>query len=174
MRPRLSEELFVRVDESRGTPQLILEGELREPRAELISSSGTERIPLSLIPTRRRRWQASLEQVPSGWYQLALKGTVSPEAGTAQADAGAPPVFAGRWIQVGSPPSSAELAGQPPDEPMLRRIAEVTSGRYGVADLAFVPPTTTATTRQPLFSLWLPLVILLLLVDIALRGSSML
>ncbi|MBI4003738.1 MAG: VWA domain-containing protein [Candidatus Omnitrophica bacterium] len=162
MRPRLSEELFVWVDESRGTPQLILEGELRDPAAELISSSGTQWIPLSLIPTGSRRWQASLEQVPSGWYQLAL------------ADAEAPPLFAGRWIQVGTPPASAELTGQPPDEPMLRQIAQMTAGRYGVPDLAFLPPTTTATTHQPLFSLWLPLVILLLLVDIALRGNSML
>jgi len=174
MRPQLSEELFVWVDESRGTPQLILEGELRDPRAELISSSGTEWIPLSLIPTGSRRWQASLEQVPSGWYQLALKGTVPPEAGTAEADAGTPPLFAGRWIQVGTPPASAELTGQPPDEPLLRQIAQMTAGRYGVPDHAFVPPTTTATTHQPLVSWWLPLVILLLLVEIALRGSSML
>jgi Mg-chelatase subunit ChlD len=174
MRPRLSEELFVWVDESRGTPQLILEGELRDPRAELVASSGTQGIALSLIPTGAHRWQASLEQVPSGWYQLALKGAVPPEAGTAEADDGAPPLFAGRWIQVGTPPAAAELTGQPADESMLRQIAQMTSGRYGVADLAFVPPTTTATTHQSLVSFLLPLVIVLLLVDIALRGSSML
>lgn len=174
MRPRLSEELFVWMDESRGVPQLILEGKLQDPRAELISPSGSEPLALSLVPTGARRWQASLEQVPSGWYQLALTGGVPVQDGSAEVSAAAPPVFTGRWIQVGSPPASAELAGQPPDESMLRQIAQSTSGRYGVPDMAFVPPTTTATTRQPLISLWLPLVILLLLVDIALRGSSML
>ncbi|MDP3703502.1 MAG: VWA domain-containing protein [Candidatus Omnitrophota bacterium] len=174
MRPRLSEELFAWIDESRGVPQLILEGRLQDPEAELIAPEQTQAHALSLVPTGPRRWQASLDQVPGGWYQLTMKGRAADHAGAGDAVAGESSVFVHRWIEVGTPPATAELSGQPPDESLLRQLAQMTSGRYGVPDAAFVPPTTTATTHQPLFSLWLPLVILLLLVEIALRGSSML
>ena len=72
------------------------------------------------------------------------------------------------------PPVDKELSGQLPREPLLRQLAHATGGTFDVPDLAFVPPTTTATTRQPLLPWFLPPVILLFLVDIALRGSSML
>jgi len=111
--------------------------------------------------------------VPSGWYQLVLESRL-PAAPAAQAGQGTHPVFAKRWVQVGTPPSTNELPGQPPQEALLRQIAQATQGAYQVPDRAFVPLTTTATTFQPLFMWWLPLVIILLLVEVALRGGSML
>ena len=163
MRPRLAEELFVWVDESRGLPQLVLEGELHDPQAELIAANGSALRPLSLIQTGTWRWEAPLEQVPSGWHQLAVKS----QQGTGT-------TFAKRWVQIGTPPATAEVSGQPPRETLLRQMAQATAGAYAMPDRAFVPPTTTATVREPLFTWWLPLVVVLLLVDIALRGSTML
>ncbi len=163
MRPRLAEELFVWVDEGRGLPQLVLEGELHDPQAELIAADDSTVRPLSLIQTGTWRWEAPLEQVPSGWHQLTVKS----QQGTGT-------TFAKRWVMIGTPPATVETSGQPPREPLLRQMAQATAGAYGVPDRAFVPPTTTATTREPLFMWWLPLVIVLLLVEIALRGASML
>lgn len=169
MRPRLAEELFVWVDESRGTPQLVLDGSLHDPQAALVAEEQGGQIPLSLIQTGSWRWQASLDHVPSGWYHLVLKSR-----GPALAEPGSPTIVATRWIQVGTPPSSTELVGQPPREALLRHLAKATSGVYDVPDRAFLPPTATVTTLEPLFLWWLPFVIVMLLVEIALRGSSML
>ena len=179
MRPRLMEEVFVWVDDHEQPAQVVLEGNLRNPRAELITPDGTHRLPLSLVQTGPWRWHASLEQVASGWYQLALEsfnlitsqGSASAAGGSEARDV---PQFAKRWIQIGSPPSAQELSGQPPNQALLRRIAGVTSGTYNMPDRAFVPPTTPVTTTEPPLGWWLPLAILTLLIDIALRGSSML
>jgi len=162
MRPRLSEELFVWVDEHHGTPQLVIEGSLDEPRAELVATSDTTALPLSLIQTQRWRWTAALQGIPSGWYALTL------ESGRDTAR-----TYARRWVQVGTPPAAHEVPGQAPREAFLRQLADATSGAYGVTDFAFVPPTTTVTTQEPLLTVWLPLVIILFFVDIALRGSTM-
>ncbi len=166
MRPRMTEELFVWVDESRAVPQLVVEGALKDPRGSLIAAEGGASLPLSLVQTGGWRWQASLEQVPSGWYQVALESSPpEPAQGT---------LFARRWVQVGTPPASQELPGQPPREPLLRELARATSGAYDAPDRALVPPTTTATVAEPVFLWWLPVVIVALLLDIAARGSSML
>ena len=162
MRPRLTEELFVSVDRSRGTPTLVVEGELHDPKGELIGAGG-ERVPLSLVQMGQWRWEASLDQVPSGWYQLAL-----------ESHEGAASVFAKRWVQIGTPPASGETVGLPPQESLLRQIAQSTGGAYDVPDGAFLPPTVTAAVTEPVLTWWLPLVILLLLVDIAIRGGTML
>jgi len=165
MRPRLTEALFVRVDERQSAPQLIVEGALSDPRAELVAAEETAgRIPLALAQTGAWRWQAALDHVPSGWYQLVLESR----------QPGAGPVFAKRWVQVGTPPSAAELPGQPPQESLLRRIADATQGAYQAPDAAFIPLTTTATTFQPPLMRWLPFVVLLFLAGVALRGGSML
>ncbi len=163
MRPRLAEEVFVWMDESRGAAQLILEGALREPTAELISAQQESATPLSLIQTGPFRWSASLEQIPSGWYQLVLASRQD-----------SAPVFVKRWVQIGTPPTLEEIPGQPPRESVLRQIARSTSGVYEAPDRSLLPLTTRSTTTQPIFHWWLPLVIVLLLVEVALRGSSML
>ncbi len=184
MRPRLTEELFVWVDETRGTPQLMVEGLLQDPRTQLLlSGEASGARPLALIQTDTWRWQASLEQVPSGWYQLVIESRASAEitpasssSETARAGSAAEPsrIFAKRWIRVGTPPASREMTGQPPRDTVLRHIARSTAGAYEMPDAAFVPPVTTATTRVSLLWWWLPLAIGALLVEIALRGSSML
>jgi uncharacterized membrane protein/Mg-chelatase subunit ChlD len=206
MRPRLTEEVFVWVDESQNVPQLVIEGALDDPKGELVASEGATVLPLSLVQTGRWRWLASLEGVPSGWYQLALethlpaapdlaqRDTTSLNAardvalseveGAAQAgltatddtaeEQGRSPIFAKRWVYVGASQTSLETTGQPPRESLLRHIAQSTSGAYDVPDRALLPPTVTVTVTEPLLTWWLPLVILTLLAEIALRGSSML
>ena len=184
MRPRLTEELFVWVDETRGTPQLMVEGLLQDPRAQLLlAGEAFGARPLALIQTNTWRWQASLEQVPSGWYQLVIESRASTDrepasasSETAGAGSTAEPsrIFAKRWIQVGTPPASREMTGQLPRDTVLRHIARSTAGVYEMPDAAFVPPVTTATTRVSLLWWWLPLAIVALLAEIALRGSSML
>ncbi len=181
MRPRLTEELFVWVDQRREAPRLIVEGELSDPRGELISAEHASTIPLSLVQTGTWRWEAPLEQLPGGWYQLALEAhpPIQNQAGagatqSAPAEHNRSLVFAKRWVQVGSLPTSQEITGQPPHEALLRQIARSTSGVYDVPDRAFLPPTTPATTTEPLLTWVLPLVIIALLIDIALRSSTML
>ena len=180
MRPRMTEELFVWIDESPDVPRLVVEGLLHDPRGELVSADGNTTIPLALIQTGSWRWHASLEQVPSGWYQLALEAKLPVEKiepmrlGQVAASAhDQPTVFVKRWVQVGTPPTTQEIAGQPPRESLLRHLARATSGAYDTPDLAMLPPTTTTVT-EPLLTWWLPIVIFALLVDIAIRGSSML
>ena len=101
--------------------------------------------------------------MPSGWYQLAL-----------ESKAGDVPVFAKRWVQIGTPPSADEAVGQPPRETLLRQMARATGGLYDAPDRALIPATTTGTVTEPLLGWWLPLALLLLLADIALRGATML
>ncbi len=168
MRPRLTEELFVRVEDDRGSPRLVLEGELHEPQGALVAAEGSGRIPLSLIETGQWRWHAALDQAPSGWYQLVVESR-APGGGAA-----APPVFAKRWIQLGIPPASKGLTGQPPREALLQQLARATAGAYDTPDLALLPPTTEALTREPLLLWWLALAMLALLVDVAARGNTML
>ncbi len=204
MRPRLTEELFVRVDESQATPQLSLEGTLREPRAELTSAEVRFNIPLSLVQTGNWRWYASLEQVPSGWYQLtvesglpdasvALRGESSPigeaQPGPSRADGGSTAtdttqsdrtiqnstrLYMKRWVRIGTPTVTRETPGQSPRESVLRHIARATDGFYDMPDRALLPATIKTVTREPLLIWWLPLCILMLLIDVALRGNSML
>jgi Mg-chelatase subunit ChlD len=164
MRPTFSEELLVWVDESQGAPRLMVEGLLEAPQGHLVPADGGEGQPVALVRSGPWRWSAPLDGWPSGWYQLVLESR--------QADA---PVFAKRWVQIGSPLADAEeRPGQPPQEALLGYVAQATAGVMDVPDRAFVPPTTVAVTEQPLSTWWLPLVILLLLIDVALRGSSML
>jgi Mg-chelatase subunit ChlD/uncharacterized membrane protein len=175
MRPRMTEELFVWVDESEGAAQLVLEGTLHDPRAELIAAEGSDALPLSLVQTGSWRWHASLEHVPSGWYQLALESRLPLAPSLTNSATQEPsPIFAKRWVQIGTLPTSHEMTGQPPHESLLRQVARSTSGAYDVPDRALLPPTTTATITAPLLTWWLPLVIVALLVEIALRGRSML
>jgi Mg-chelatase subunit ChlD len=187
MRPRLTEELFVRVDESGEIPQLIVEGAMHDPKGSLVAAAGGLEIPVSLVQTGTWRWQASLEQTPSGWYQLALEahppghpdsggraGGAGPTAPAAPAQEPPAAIFAKRWVQVGTPPASQELTGQPPLESLLRGLARATSGAYDAPDAALLPPTTSGSVTEPLLAWWLPFVILLVLIDVALRGPSML
>jgi Mg-chelatase subunit ChlD len=163
MRRSMTEELFAWVDERSGLPQLMLEGDLQQPKVMLTPADADAAVPLSLAHTGRWRWQAALESLPHGWYALTI------ESGEGEATS-----FGRRWIQIGAPPASVESAHQPPRESALRDVAHATSGVFGEPDRAFVPPTTMVETVQPLLAWWLPLVILLLLAEIAVRGSTML
>jgi hypothetical protein len=182
MRPRLTEELFVRVDESGDIPQLIVEGSLHDPKGALVSDTSGLEVPVSMVQTGTWRWQASLEQVPSGWYQLALEATAPPATtGNAASPEHAPAatesraaVFAKRWVQLGTPPAPREASGQPPLESLLRQAARATAGLYDAPDAALIPAPGRTSSPAPMSSWWLPLVILLLLADVALRGPSML
>ena len=163
MRPRFSEELFLWVDERRGAPRLVVEGALNDPTVSLVEGAEASSRPLSLVQTGQWRWEASLEQVPSGWHELTLESKEGEHS-----------VYATRWIQVGTPPVLEERPGQPPRTTWLRQVAQATDGAYAMPDQAFVPPTTTGLTVHARSMWWLPLVVLLVLVDVALRGASML
>lgn len=174
MRPRFTEELFAWVEERRGTPQLVLAGELHDPRTQLLDAQGASARPLSLVQTGTWRWESSLDQLPSGWYRLMLQShQPAPDHGQPEGSTSTAPIFATRWVQVGTPPVSSEMTGQPPREALLRQLAQMTSGAYDAPDRAFLPPAASATTTEPALMRWLPLVVLALLVDIALRGGSM-
>ncbi len=164
MRPRFSEELFVSVQEKGNAQQLVVEGPLSNPQGMLMPASGAQGKALSLVQTTDFRWEASLDGTSGGWHQLAL---------TSQPD-GQAPRFAKRWVQVGTPPETVEAAGQAPNEPWLREAARLTAGLYAAPDIAFLPPSTSLAVQEPVAAWWLPLVLLILLVEIALRGSSML
>ena len=184
MRPRLAEEVVVRMEARQGIPQLVLEGVLNDPRAEPTDADEQQVVPVSLVQTGAWRWHASLEDIPSGWYHLVLSSQVpagstgAPPAHAAAAQAASTgttmPVFARRWVQVGAPSAVRETIGQPPREALLRQVAEGTSGVYGMPDRALVPPTVTRPVTVSLLWWWLPVAVVALLIEIALRGSSML
>ncbi len=163
MRRHLTEELFAWVDERGGSAQLVLEGELRDPKATMASAEGETVVPLSLAQTGRWRWQAAVDGLPRGWYALTVESHESES-----------PSFGKRWIPLGAPPASREATNQPPREAALRDVAQSTFGVFGEPDRALLPSTTSVETIQPLFTWWLPLVILLFLIEIAVRGSTML
>jgi len=164
MRPRLGEEVFAWTEERHGARRLIVEGRLDRPALKLIPADA-EAPPAApaLVQAGPWRWEASLEGVPPGWYALMIdaEGEESSETAT-------------RWLRVGIPPTSEEQPGQAPNEELLRRLAEGTGGTYGGADLAFLPPRVLAEVpgRTPLW--WLVPVILLVLIDVWLRGTSQL
>jgi len=162
MRRQKLQELFVWLDEQRATAHVVIEGELVDPTAELVSSEGRT-FPLALVTLSPFRWRASLEHVDSGWYQVVVQS---------HSDAG--PILAKRWIQLGRHEESAELGNLPPDETLLRRIAQATQGVVDEPDRAFLPPTAWVRESVPLRWWLLPLVALLLLADVALRGRTML
>lgn len=163
IRPRLTEELFVRVDQSGATPRLVIEGLLTDPKGTLSAPADPTPRTLSLIRTGPWRWEAPLDGVASGWHELTIESRQD-----------ALPTFVKRWVQIGTAPALEELIGQPPRELLLRDVARMTAGLYNVPDHAFVPPTAPVETHESTLVWWLPLVMLLFLVDIALRGSTML
>ena len=83
-------------------------------------------------------------------------------------------VLVKRWIQLGQVVQSAERAGLPPDEALLRRIAAATQGLAEMPDRALVPPAEWTEHPVPARGWFLPFAILLLLVEVALRGKTML
>lgn len=174
MRPRFTEELFIRVEERQGLPHVIIEGALVEPRAQLVSADRALTLPLALTDTGPWRWRAPLEQIPGGWYQLRLETRAAQAEPGADTSVGGAPLAATRWIRIGSPSRSTEQPGQPPNEELLDGLARATGGSRDAPDRAFVPPTTTAATTAPIFAWWLPLALLALLCDIAARGRTML
>src|SRR6185295_6203240 len=96
--------------------------------ATLAPAAGGAPLPLPLAQTGQWRWETALEQLPSGWYQLAV--TSQQEGAT---------VSATRWIQLGTPPAAREIGGQPPLESLLQRVAQGTGGVYQAPDQAFLP-----------------------------------
>jgi len=160
MRTRIGEELFVWLDEQADAPHLVIEGQLADPTASLISPKGAV-TPLSLVQASPFRWRAAVGQLDPGWYQLLVESQASTK-------------FAKRWVQLGSTPEAAELGGVPPDELLLSRIAQVTGGYLNVPDRAFVPPSTWVQQQVSLRMWLLPLAIVALLLDVALRGRTLL
>jgi len=163
MRPQPTEELFVWLDDRDATAHLVIEGELTNPTAQLVSSDGRTTVPLALVQQSRFRWRARVSDLESGWYRLVLESRKDDTV-----------VLMRRWVQIGHPSSGPEQRGLPPDEALLRRIAQATDGAYDIPDQAFLPPSEFVEQRVPLRGWLLPLVLLLLLVEVALRGRTML
>ena len=53
-------------------------------------------------------------------------------------------------------------------------IAAATGGAYDEPDHALVPPTAAVQVREPWLAWWLPLVLVALLIEVWVRGPSML
>lgn len=176
MRRSRLEQLFVWVEEEPAPAQVMLAGQLHQPSAELVMPArpasselaggpSGQTLPLALAPLGGGRWKASLAGVSSGWYQLTVRDAAEQEGST----------FASHWIQVGHP--RADVTEQPglwPDEAFLRHLAQATGGAIDLPDAAFVPPTTWQTRSVPLRGWLLPIVLVLLLIEVAIRGKTML
>ena len=163
MRPRPTQDAFVWVEDQAGSPHLVVEADVSNPAAQLVSSDGRTITPLSLVQSGRFRWHAPVGHLDSGWYRLLLSS-----------DDGASDVLMKRWVQIGRVESLREQLHLPPDEALLGRIAQETGGTLNVPDRAFVPPTQPVEHRVPLRGWLLPLALVLFLVDVALRGRTML
>ena len=169
MRRSQLDNLFMWVEEETSPAQLMIEGVLHDPTAELVMPDG-QPVPLALTPIGAVRWQASLANVASGWHQVVVRDGPSAQAGD-----DARPAFATRWIQVGH--ATALVKEQPgllPDEGLLRHLAQSTGGVMDLPDAAFVPPTTWTPRPVSLRGWLLPLGLCLLLLEVALRGRTML
>jgi len=173
MRRRPAEDVFVWTQQDQATPQVIIAGELQQPFAELIGADG-QVMPLGLVQQGPFRWQAAVSAGESGWYELVIGSHVSTPTQPGQEPSRASTAFTRRWVQIGQAQRGPEQPGLPPDEAILRRVAQTTGGVFDVPDRAFVPPTVDVTVIVPRFRWVLPLVILLVLADIALRGRTML
>jgi len=180
MRPRPTEDIFAWVDEHLGAPRLVIEGQAASPAAELVSSDGQTTVPLALVQQSDVRWSAAVDQVPDGWYELLLRTgadaskTADHTASTEGAENDARRAVVRRWVKIGHPVAAIEQPGLPTDEALLRRLAQATGGAYDTPDRAFLPPTERVERAQPIRPWLLPLVIVLLLIDVALRGRTML
>lgn len=159
MRSRPAEELFAWVDTQAGPAQVVLEGALHDPSASLVSRDGSLIVPLALGQHGRFQWRAPADHLSSDWYQLVVESDQ---------------MFLKRWIRIGHAERRAEQPHLPPDDSLLRHIAQTTGGVYDVPDFAFLPPTERMTVQVPLRGVLVPLVVVLLLIDIALRGRTML
>lgn len=162
MRGRPTEELFVWLDTHDPLPHLVIEGDLSDPSASLFDEAGNQ-VPVALVQHSRFRWRAPVSHVESGWYRLVVES----RQGTST-------TFARRWVQIGRAERGAEQPNLPPDEALLRRIAQATQGAYDLPDRAFLPPTQRMPLPVPLRGWLLPLTLLVLLGDVALRGRTML
>jgi len=172
MRPQPSEELFVWLNEQVGSSELIVEGALNDPSAELLTPQGEQTIPLSLAQHGGTRWTASVDHVPDGWYRLVLRsgGQVPGQ----DASSGGAQVVT-QWVRIGHPQDTeAERQHLPPNEALMRQIAQTTHGVLDVPDRAFVPPTEWVEQTQPLRGWLIPLMMVLLLLDVLIRGRTML
>lgn len=162
MRERPAEELFVWLETHDPLPHLVIEGELSDPSASLFDEAGTQ-VPVALVQHSRYRWRAPVSHVESGWYRLVVESRHETSS-----------TFVKRWVQIGRAERGAEQPDLPPDEALLRRIAQATQGAYDLPDRAFLPPTQRMPLPVPLRAWLLPLALLLLLGDVALRGRTML
>jgi len=170
MRRSELERLFVWVEEHPSAPaQVMIEGALQEPSAELVMADGRT-VPLALVPLSPVRWKASLADLASGWYQVMIRARSADQPGGETR-----PAFAARWIHIGHPTARGdEQPGLLPDEGLLRRAAHSTGGMMDAPDAAFVPPTTWGQRRLPLRGWLLPFALLFLLLEVAIRGRTML
>jgi Mg-chelatase subunit ChlD len=168
MRQRAEEELFVWLDERPGGQALILEGQLSQPDAQVISQDGRLTAPLALVQESRVRWSGQVGSLEPGWYRLVVGSKPDDNGPTSAA-------LIKRWVQIGraegTPPEDPSL---PPDLALLAHISHATQGADEAPDLALLPVEEWSTESRSLRPWLLPLAILLLLADVALRGRTLL
>ncbi|MBI3324903.1 MAG: VWA domain-containing protein [Candidatus Omnitrophica bacterium] len=183
MRPRAQEELFVWFDERQGRQALVLEGQLTSPDAQLIAEDGRSAAPLALLQESQVRWSAPVGQLAPGWYRLAVSSRQEssrplspPTGGPGNSASGreSSPVLMTRWIQIGRIEGAREDPTLPPDQALLGHISQATQGLDDAPDAAVLPEQEWSTQRLPLRPWLLPLVLVLLLADVALRGRTLL
>lgn len=169
MRPRPSEELFVRVEPHGSGRELVLEGALSDPRVSLVSAGGGQLVPLAVAQHGPFRWRAPADHLADGWYRVVV------ESRAPGSDPASAPYIARRWVQIGSPRlEQRELPPLPADELLLSRLAEATRGVYDEPDRAFVPATAWVERAWPVRNFALPLMLIFWLMEVALRGRTML
>ena len=173
VRPQPSEELFLWVDEEQQRPHVVLEGAVADPSAELVSEDG-HTMPLALVQLSPFRWRAPVDQMTSGWYQVVVRAGRPGHAPAGQEGSRGQTLLVRRWVQIGRAPSGPEQPHLPPDEALMRRLAEATQGATDAPDAAFLPPTERREETVPIRSWLLPLALLFLLLDVAVRGRTML
>jgi hypothetical protein len=163
---RKSEAKGVFVDLQRRGSQVEILLDAVDPNGQFVNQATTS---LTLLNPRLGREQIAMAQVAPGRYKSTFAahdpGTYHLEL--SQQSAGQTTFRQTRGLVVGYPD---ELRLRPTNEPLLKKVAEVSGGNYNpAAREVFQPDGRSVLRAEPLWPYLLSLVAVLFVIDVALR-----